>query len=217
MASSVLPIVLAGTGVALVATGGEVKAAGAPRRGEQVNPKPQPPAVSPTGFRALKEQYGINALVVGGAGIPDPMIYAPRMESFGPSLPREVADEIVTALKKDFDKMSGEARVAACRALKVEFPDEVSIQQLDCNQPTWELFIIALSSAAGAAIGTWLGGPYGGVLGSIIGGYSGKLLVEYGDDAWRAVSGKAEEYYDESLEWGEGVVDDVGDWLGSVF
>lgn len=211
MASSVLPIVLAGTGIALVAKAGSVAAV--PRRGEYLNDPDAPPPKPTSALAGLKERY--STAFVGNMGS-SPMVVANPMEVHTTS-PREVTDRILRELKADFEAATGEAKKKICEDLKKEFPGEVSIQQIDCSKPAGVLFqsiVIAVGTAAGAAAGAWIAGPIGAKLGAVIGGAVGKVGYDYVSGAWR--DSWAEDAYEESKAWVEGVYEDVGEIAGDV-
>lgn len=214
--SSVLPIVLAGAGIALATRGkesaDEPERAGPPRRGNQVD-EPAPPSAPRTGLAALKARHGVTW--VGAEGISEPAVVRSRMESHT-SVPKEIMDRAEKRMKDAWDKASGAAKREICARMKAEFPDDENIQQLDCDKPLWEQLLNAAIIAGATAAGAAICGPVCGALAGSMAAVIGVEVTDWVAGAWDDLSDDAQELWDETGDWFEGVYQDAEEWLDDL-
>lgn len=102
--------------------------------------------------------------------------------------PNEYAAEIEKYLKDrmqaEFDSMTGEARAAACAKMKEQFPNDASIQAIDCDKADLAAVIEAVIVAGTYAVATAYCGPVCGALAAIIVSYFAGDIAEWVQGAW---------------------------------
>jgi hypothetical protein len=99
----------------------------------------------------------------------------------------EYSQEVINAAKAEMEKqwesLSATAKREACNRIKAEFPDDPSIQSLDCGSNTFQQIL----TVTAAAIGTYYGGPVGGALAVASVQLFGKPLENFCADAWEGI------------------------------
>ncbi len=205
--------------VVLLAAGGG--AVGLKILGEQKAPAPATPPTSGASKGGLKVPTAMIKAKVGAASVKPAAVIPPagtfrdaprsmfqQVAGFASSLggtgatgghPREVQDELERKAKAEWDKLSADAKRAACADLKRQYPNSPSIQAIPCSNPTFESVVTGIAAAGGVAVGTAVCGPACGAIGGYLGSLAGPKLAEWTEDA-----------YDGAKEW-------AGDAAGEVY
>lgn len=106
-------------------------------------------------------------------------------------LPAEVEQKILNDLKKSWETATADAKVAVCRRMKDQFPNNPSVQAMDCSAAP-NMAFQALVTLTGAALGGAVCGPPCSVVGSLVAAWAGPKLEEWASTAW-----------DKAKDWGE--------------
>ena len=182
----VLAIALAGGSVVAVKTIG----------GEKVAPKA---TTKPSGAAASKVAFKLKLSTTaashpGAAGVKNPYVTA-RPSSFndtrkGGSQPSEAEQAVTKEAKAAFDKLSSDAKKAACAKLKAAYPNEPSIQAIPCGGG-YDAYMKAIAAAGGTAACAATGAgavvsPLCGIAASWIASWAGPKFKEWGADAYNA-------------------------------
>lgn len=155
--------------------------------------KPDPPAGTEPPARPIASSLVIRKAAPGTAR--DPLVSGRTTTGSGSSvgsgsgsgLPADVEAEVKRRLEAELDGMTEEARAAACKRLKAEFPDDQGIQNMPCDADL-DTVLHLVGAAGGAAVGGAIGGPLGAVVGAYLGDKAGGWVSEQLSDVWSAPS-----------------------------
>lgn len=160
-----------------------------------------------------------RAAAPSSAGVKNPYV-APRASTYLNSVPvgthpTEHDSKVMAKAKAEFEKLSNEAKTAACKKLKATYPNSAQVQALDCGAPVFQNIIKAAAAAAGtagciaisplSAGATAAVSPLCGAVAAWITGWAGPKLEQWSKDIY----GKVEEFADDA-------VDVAGDAIGSL-
>lgn len=109
-------------------------------------------------------------------------------------LPADVEQQILNDLKKSWEAASGEAKVAVCRRMKAQFPNNAAIQAMNCADAP-NMAFQAVVTVVGAAIGGAVCGPPCSVVGSLVAAWAGPKLEEWAESAWNKAKDWGEELW----------------------
>lgn len=164
---------------------------------------------------------GLTRIATPGTAVYDPVATTTKSQSwYSPkgiiqSIPSEVENEVLKRAKAEYEKLSSEAKKAACKKLKESFPDSDQIQGLDCNasfDKVYQVCVAALGASAAAAA-TGVCGPPCGALALMATTYLGVKVEDWVNDAYSKIEG----YTDDVKDWAEDKYDDVVDFIGDYF
>jgi hypothetical protein len=112
----------------------------------------------------------------------------------------DLEQKILAKAKSEWDKLSKEAKAAACKKLKAAYPNNTQIQNIDCSAGNFQAILQATAGAAGTAACVASGAgaavsPLCGAAAAFIAGYVGPKLEEWTKDAYNKVGEWAEDGY----------------------
>lgn len=170
--------VLAAGGV-YVATSDEASGGAGGSKPRVPDPKPGTTRFSSWSFRSATYAPGTG---VGDIPNLSAVMSSPLIRAQNTSSPNGLSAEAELAIKDklraEYEKLSGEAKRAACERLKDQFPDDSNVQALNCADATFQQVL----NVVGAAIGTAVCGPACGALGVIAAQYFGEDINELWND-----------------------------------
>ena len=148
--------------------------------------------------------------IKGAMGRKEPLVVAPKKTGVAPAGTqgaKEVQDALAKKAKEEYEKLSAEAKTQVCIGLKKEFPNDPHIQQINCNQPTYQQIAAGVGAAAAAAgcAATGAGATLAGICGTV-GAKIGPYVAKYGKEA-----------YEETKEFVEDAAQEVWDGAKSGF
>jgi hypothetical protein len=240
MSLGLVPVLVAGGGVAYVATQGTQPAASQPgptqyspvsgaTTSQIIGLAPTAPPSSPTApvvpvssnasrlARWAQSGAAQRASTIFTTAASGPTVNWPPGVELDPEL-QAAFDFLEEKAKEAFDDMDEVAKSKAAVAIN-EYMEKLGVKM---DPPLngledWRTIAIATNTAAGAVIGGYYGGPVGAQIGALVGAYTGRYITDWHDKGYKKVKEWWDSGYTDFKEWTQDKYDDVKDWFSEHF